>query len=75
MGVSVSLMSTWARTHSDFADALKEAKLILQDKLIDWGLNKSCDASFAKYLLSEPNALWPNEMTDSHIEVRITVKQ
>ncbi len=72
-GVSVAKLGTWARTHSDFAEAMAEARLILQDKLVEWGLNKHCDATFAKYLLSEPDALWPREMAENHLEVRITV--
>lgn len=74
LGVSVSLLGTWARTHKEFDEAMKEAKLILQDKLIDWGLNKSCDATFAKFLLSEPDALWPKEMEDTQINVEIRVR-
>ena len=72
-GVSTSLLGAWARTYPDFAKAVAEAKLILQDKLIDWGLTKQCDATFAKFLLSEGDALWPKEIADNHIEVRIKV--
>lgn len=73
LGISVSLLGTWARTHEEFALAIGEARLILQDKLIDWGLGKQCDAGFAKFLLSEPDALWPKDMAEGHIEVRIRV--
>ncbi|MBO5789138.1 MAG: hypothetical protein J6R42_04255 [Clostridia bacterium] len=73
LGVSVSTLRAWARAHSEFGEALDEARLILQDKLIDWGLNKLCDATFAKFLLAEPNALWPEALTDTTIDVHITV--
>ena len=73
MGVSVAQLGEWARAYSDFSAAVEEAKLILQDKLIEWGLCRQCDATFAKFLLSEADSLWPKEMTDNHIEVRIRV--
>lgn len=75
IGAQMSQVCEWGKSYPAFREAMEEARMILQDKLIDWGLSKQCDATFAKYLLSDINALWPEGNVESVLDIHITVSQ
>ena len=75
IGAEMASLREWCKCYPAFRDAVEEARIILQDKLIDWGLSKQCDATFAKYLLSDMNAMWPEGNVESVLDVHIMVSQ
>lgn len=64
----------WGRRYPSFGEAMEAAKVMLRDKLIDWGLQKVCDPAFVRFLLSEPDLLWPAAEEEKVLEVKISVQ-
>ena len=79
IGVPLAQVLSWGKEHPAFAAATEGARETLRDRLIDWGLQKACDPTFAKFLLSEPSILWPQSAEggtgdDRVLDLRITVE-
>ena len=76
IGVPLPQVLSWGGAHPAFAAAMEVARETLRDRLIDWGLQKACDPTFAKLLLSEPSVLWPvaDGTKERTLDVHITVE-
>ena len=75
-GVTLETLVSWSREHSEFASAMEEARVHLIGLLIDRATVKACDPTFAKFLLSEKEVLWPVPNTAERVlEVDIRVTQ
>ncbi len=53
IGVTVKTLCEWRDTHAAFADVWEECREIQRARLIEGGLAKRYDVSFAKYILTE----------------------
>jgi len=47
-----AILSEWAKTHEEFAEALEEAKTWQEQKFIRKSLTREWDGSFAKYVMA-----------------------
>ncbi|MBO5790391.1 MAG: hypothetical protein J6R40_04465 [Clostridia bacterium] len=74
-GVTVETLVSWSREHPEFAAAMEEARVHLVGLLIERATVKSCDPTFAKFLLSEQEVLWPVPSTAERVlevDIRVT---
>ena len=75
-GVSLETLVSWSREHSEFASAMEEARVHLIGRLIERASTKAFDPTFAKFLLSEQEVLWPvPNATERMLEVEIRVTE
>lgn len=74
-GVPVATLVAWGKEHPEFAAAMEEARVHLVGLLIERATVKSCDPTFAKFLLSEEGVLWPvpnSAERKLEVEIRVT---
>ena len=75
-GETVQTLVSWSKEYPDFAAAMEEARVHLVGILIERAAQKTFDPTFAKFLLSEQEVLWPAPKTaERHLEVEIKVTQ
>lgn len=74
LGIPYGLLAVWERDHDEFATAMREARRILEELLVDKALAKAYDPTFVKFLLSEPRLLWPaSGAEDDRLTVEVVV--
>ena len=75
-GATVQALAAWSCEHPEFAAAMEEARVHLIGLLIEKAAQKSFDPTFAKFLLSEQEVLWPVPVSaQRRLEVEIKVTQ
>ena len=62
------------RRHSEFDRAYRECSEIRRDYLIDNGLTKRYDSSFAKFLLTAEYGMGDSKYSDDDKEIKVTLE-